>query len=255
MKKIIMFLIAGLYLFVNSIHAAPIDFSGWTTQAWDYSGNPQGNWVVSADKTSVIQTLNADASAFLNGVTLTDYIVRGSFKVNQSGDDDDIGFVFGYQNASNFYVFDWKQGNQLPNLEGFSVRKISASSVADLVLADFQNSPSSTNMTIINSDFRTDNGWVDFNTYDFFLDFKPGNFQVKITEGALTLYDVVINDGSFLSGQFGLWNNSQPNAQYFNLDLTERNQGPENQVPEPSILMLLGLGMFGILAAQRKFKK
>ncbi|SFK15040.1 Thrombospondin C-terminal region [Nitrosomonas aestuarii] len=48
----------------------------------------------------------------MNNLNQTQYSIDGSWQVTTSSDDDYMGFVFGYQNPSNFYMFDWKQGTQ-----------------------------------------------------------------------------------------------------------------------------------------------
>jgi len=37
---------------------------------------------------------------------------EGTFYIDNDGDDDFVGFVFGYQNNRNFYLVSWKKGTQ-----------------------------------------------------------------------------------------------------------------------------------------------
>ena len=94
-------------------NAAALDLSGWSPLTLTYTGGqPAGNWVLESGNTAVKQTVNADPSFYLNNLNQTSYKMEGSWQVQSSSDDDYMGFVFGYQNSSNFYLFDWKQGTQ-----------------------------------------------------------------------------------------------------------------------------------------------
>ena len=160
--------------------ATYLDLSSWTDYAYDFSGGqPAGNWVLAADNYSVTQTINADPSTYLNGLSQSSYSMQGSFEVLTSSDNDFIGFIFGRQDASHFYLFDWKQGYQNEpgygiGQEGFSVKKISAPSAGSLGLTDFWSSSGTAYSTILDSYFANDAGWADQTVYDFSLSFQSG---------------------------------------------------------------------------------
>src|SRR5690554_3436137 len=84
---------AGLYATTASAVPVPIDLNTWTEE-----GAPSnGNWVVSGDGSSVNQTINGDPTFFVSPNNFLNTAFDGSFSVNTTGDDDFIGFVFGYQ--------------------------------------------------------------------------------------------------------------------------------------------------------------
>ena len=92
--------------------ADPINLSSWSALTLDFPGGQSaGSWVLEPGNTAVTQVINADPSFYLNDLNQTQYSIDGSWQVLPAGagDDDYMGFVFGYQNSSNFYLFDWKQ--------------------------------------------------------------------------------------------------------------------------------------------------
>lgn len=206
------------------VNASVESFVGWSVQNWNtVPGNAFGSWVLSADNTSVTQTLNSNPSVLLNGADKTNYSMQGYFRVDTANDDDYIGFVFGYQDSKNFYLFDWKQAYQagsdgVISQAGFSVKKFSAPPANNLTNADFSGTANTQNVTILANKYGNEFGWTDFKTYGFYLCFTSGTFQIVITDGPTILWDVIINDPTFSSGQFGLFNNSQPSTVYFNLE-------------------------------------
>ena len=129
----------------TSASAVPIDLSSWSALTLDYAGGqPAGNWVLGGGGTEVTQTINADPSLFLNNVNQTSYSIDGTWQVLTRSDDDYMGFVFGYQNSSNFYLFDWKQGTQgyvgQTANEGMTIKKMTGSTgdgLVDLSLSEF----------------------------------------------------------------------------------------------------------------------
>ena len=81
---------------------------------WKHEGLlANGSWTISADSLSVRQAVNDEPTFFVSPDTFENVTIRGSFYVD-SGDDDYIGFVFGYQRPDgaeeyfDFYLLDWK---------------------------------------------------------------------------------------------------------------------------------------------------
>lgn len=230
--------------------AGPVDLSSWTPLTLDYSGfQSAGNWVVSADNLSVVQTINADPSFFLNNLNQTSYSMDGSWKVETSSDDDFMGFVFGYQNSSNFYLFDWKQAYQnepgygIAN-EGMTIKKMTGATgdgLVDLSIPEFwKNTVGSANVAILATNHSSTIGWVDNHSYDFHLDFglNPGEIHIVVKDGATTLWDTTLNDTTFLSGQFGFYNFSQEKVRYAGFEQTGGYV-----IPAPGAILLGGIGV------------
>jgi len=244
----------------TSASAVPIDLSSWSELTLDYAGGQSaGNWVLGGGNTEVTQTLNADPSFYLNNVNQTSYSMEGSWLVQPGWDDDYMGFVFGYQNSSNFYLFDWKQGTQgymgQTANEGMTIKKMTGATgdgLTDLSLAEFwENTADFGDMEVLAQNQGGTKGWGDGVLYDFKLDFNiiAGEFSVEVKEGATTLWDVTVNDSTFTSGEFGFYNYSQEQVKYAGFEQTGGVP-----VPEPSILALLVLGLAGIgYTGKKKF--
>lgn len=223
--------IAGLILSTSTFaNASLIDLNAW-------SGTSGGNWVVDGSGTSVLQTINGQPTYFLSDNNYINKKFDGTFGVETTGDDDFIGFVFGYNSNNDFLLFDWKQGNQAGAESGFTLSKISGSDV------DYWNHTDS-DITVLASDYAGNNGWADNTVYDFSLDFTTTGIKIDIN--GTNIFDV---SGSFNSGKFGFYNYSQSQVRYTGF---EEEISP-SAIPEPSTFAIFALGMIGLVS--RRFKK
>ncbi len=207
-----------------------IDLSTWTVVQYELNAQDDANWALDATNTVVEQTINADASIFLSDFDIASTQIEGSWRVDTSGDDDYMGFVFGYQGRGHYYLFDWKQLDQGDALgfaqHGMSVKVIEVDGGGDPTGLDlWPTSPTTGNVTVLRHNTI---GWEDFVDYEFQLTFFPGQFQIEVLEGDTVLESWTVDDDTYTGGGFGFYNYSQGNVLYSGF--TQRDLPPQQYV-------------------------
>jgi len=211
-----------------------IDLNTWTQE-----GDPSsGTWNVFNGGNSVEQIDNWTASWFVSPNDFINVRIQGTFLVNPGGDDDLIGFVFGYQNpigalttpsstSVKSYFFDWKKGTQtylgLTSNEGFALYEMDglfdftniAASPPNAVFPEFWERVNSPVLNVINTDYGN-NGWNFAQQYDFELKYTSDSIIIWI-DGVQIFEEA----GCFEPGRFGFYNHSQASVVYsdFSYDL------------------------------------
>lgn len=269
MKHLLAVTIASSALAIAAPASAdPVDLSSWTALTLNFPGGQgAGSWVLEAGNTAVRQVINADPSFFLNNLHQTAYTIEGSWQVSSYGGDDDyMGFAFGYQNSSNFYLFDWKRGTQgyvgRTANAGMTVKKFTGATgngLTDLSIEEFwENGADFGDMSVLATNHGAGLGWASPTFYTFTLDFGlvANQFRIVVKEGVTTLWDVTVDDSTFTAGQFAFFNNSQANVHYAGFEqdggvIVDPDPDPD-PVPEPASMTIVGLGLLSWACSRRR---
>ncbi|PRQ06262.1 hypothetical protein [Enhygromyxa salina] len=167
--------------------------------------------------TTVCTTSNSDPSAYVCPTVHQQSRITGTMVVNTASDDDMIGFVWGWQSASQFYLFQWKQLPQpwfgCMGSAGMTIKKFDATDV--YVLDDFACDNDTANQTVLMTpDETTTSGWIDNREYGVELLYDLTQTEITITDLSdnSVVANFVVMDDSYPNGKFGTYDFSQEQA-------------------------------------------
>lgn len=240
--------------------AAPVsvDLTGWT------ANGGSSNWNVQAGNDAVLQTVNGAPTIFFDpsATSTQGKALSGTIQVLDTGDDDFIGFVLGYDanevfsSTADYYLIDWKQGNQSGWNAGLRISHVtdgSSGNNSGTTGSFWQHTAGQ--VDLIDSAINLGStGWVDGQEYLFDLVFTSTIIQVYV-DGALEI-DVTASDfglTTFDDGSFGFYNYSQPNVLYAGIEeKTAGEVNPDLAVSAPGALALLLAGLVAVGASRRR---
>jgi len=172
--------------------------------------------------------------------------------VGTSADDDYIGFVFGYQDPTHFYLFDWKKSNQAtygngadpePGAASAGMRVLKVAATSALTILDLWP----TNGNPGRSEVLYSNAipWANNIDYSFDLVLSSTGFSITIKQGATVLATITIADTSYATGKFGMYNFSQNACEYSGFIVTpDEPQFDEVTTNAAEILIRMALDPF-----------
>ena len=190
---------------------------------WMRTGPGSATWNVETGGRTVLQTVNGDPTFYVSSQEYRNLTVQGTIKVNDTSDDDWIGFVLAYKDPQNtssdqyeFILFDWKKADQSGAYAGYSISDVNG----QITLSDFNTyfwnhtdtGPSGV-FDVLNTDFG-DKGWAAGTTYYFRILYLPTRIKVMVND--VTIFDV---SGTFQDGRIGFYNYSQADVQYGNVQI------------------------------------
>jgi len=192
-----------------------IDLSTWQTIQYELNSQPDASWDLQPGNTSVLQSVNSDASIFLSEFDAIGQEIRGTWRVETGSDDDFMGFVFGYQGRGQYYLFDWKQSSQTFGGDfaevGMSLKIVDMPAGSDPTQDDLWPTIGNANVTV---PLHNTIPWVDFVDYEFVLNWVPGTIQITVLEAGQVLENWTLADSTYTSGAFGFYNYSQGDVLY-----------------------------------------
>jgi cysteine-rich repeat protein len=195
----------------------PLLFANWQQQG----PLANGNWNVSLDFASVLQTINGDPTMFVSPNSYVNVEIQGTIQVATTGDDDLVGFVFGYRSPIadagdpptlfDTYLLDWKQGTQAfgggTSMEGLALSYLDGD-FSDAWLP-FWVRTDEERWAVLDTSYSAAAGWADNALNTFRLIHREDRV------------DIIMNDelifrvaGDFQDGRFGFYNYSQASVRY-----------------------------------------
>lgn len=240
--------------------SAPVDLSGWIENGFK-GNNGAGTWTVSGANDEVFQSINGQPTVFFDA-TANDQgkSLAGTIEVQTTSDDDFVGFVLGYQDGefnstmADFWLIDWKQGDQSGAFEGLALSHVSGDIAnggnADPTLWEHTGTVSEVQRaTNLGS-----TGWSDNTVYSFELVFTEDLIQVLVNGVQELSYSSATHGSQFTDGAFGFYNYSQTNVNYAGITedvVVVVPPDPTNiSIPGIAPLFLTGLGL--LAAAKRR---
>lgn len=182
-----------------------VDLHSWTQAG----ASSAGNWTVAPNGHSVYQSINGEPTAFMSTEKYSYRTFKGVIKVDSNaGDDDWIGFILGDPN-SEFYIFDWKKGDQSGASKGYKLihHKGSLSTFQAMGWGPSHESNTSTNTILARN---TSKGWTHGTSYNFEMQVYANRIVTKIDGN--TIFDVSGLD--IKPSRFGFFNWSQGKVNY-----------------------------------------
>ncbi|HIG30438.1 MAG TPA: hypothetical protein EYQ50_22625 [Verrucomicrobiales bacterium] len=227
----------------------PISFNHDDFNTLNFKGASSGKseWVIQNDGQGVVQTMNFLASAFVMKARPGGSRIQGQLRNDEAKDDDYIGFIFGYQDLGNFYLFDWRAGNDAKEelglaRQGMSIRSFHSES--PLTESDlWPTFESSLKATVL---FRNDIPWIPHQDYHLDLIHQQGFISIQIRDSNGEIAHIEFQDKTYAPGQFGLYNFSQPNVVFSDFSVT--------QVVQPQVLKIDAFDEDGDLLSFSLFK-
>src|SRR5690554_1235435 len=199
----------------NSQCGQVMDLNTWTVNG----GN--SDWSVQPSGTSVIQGINGFPTYFVNDFDFINVEFNGRFVVTGSGDNDFVGFTFGYQgpfnpaNNNDYYLFSVVKNEPAPH--GTTCENFFGyvnGTTPQLNLWNYNATAPSIIMNYLCDDTSFP-GWNLDQVYDFTCRYTSTNVIIFING-----VEIVNHDGCFQPGRFGFYNHSQNNVIYSDFSYT-----------------------------------
>ncbi|MCF8389024.1 MAG: gliding motility-associated C-terminal domain-containing protein, partial [Bacteroidales bacterium] len=225
MRKSIFTSFFSFFLFIQFLAGQCI--TNLNFHQWHATGNTNVQWVIESD--SVLRETSTGSTHppafFIKDQDLINVKITGTMRIEYSGDDDFIGFVFGYRKpgiANNghhyeFILFDWKGANGEINgynaYEGFMLTRVDKSIAPEQQWKYFWGHADEAGFDVLDRNTGPDKGWEFDTDYHFELTYTSTRIIIQIN--GEEIFDV---PGCFQAGGFGFYAFSQQHLQFRNFD-------------------------------------
>lgn len=159
---------------------------------------------------------NGLANAYVCPAVMEQAQVSFDLEVVNNADNDGIGFVWGWQDASHFYLFSWKQTTEAapwgPWEEGVTIKRIEADAPGDITGEDLAATYDTAAGTVLATPTEfLDQGWENQTQYRVFLDLAGATTTITIVDqdNATTVATGSITDATLGPGAVGSYDASQ----------------------------------------------
>ncbi|SYZ79390.1 Hypothetical protein TART1_2243, partial [Trichococcus shcherbakoviae] len=191
-------------------------------------------WVVYDNGAEIHQTKNSDPAIAVGDHALVNVDFDGTFFIEDTSDDDFVGFIFSYQSNAKFYLVTWKKGPQ--NWNGQAERGVA------LKLVDSATGPGTALETALWVTASTANqaqllwhdgsiGWTPNVAYRWQLHHRPdiGTIRFYLYQGNNQVIDSGnIYDDTLKGGRLGLFCFSQQQIIWSNMKYTCSDDVPQD---------------------------
>jgi len=187
--------------------------SDWQVVQYEFGAQADAEWNFDLGGTRASQEANSDASILLSDLDVAGRVLWGELGAGIA--PDFMGFVFGYRNPGEFYLFDWKRttASYLSFGTAEAGMRLTAFHVDSGTPTgrDFWASDVAENTTLLR---RNSMPWTPGAVYRFSLSFLPGAFRIRVWEGLNLIEQWEVEDATHPSGRFGYFVNSLQDVRF-----------------------------------------
>ncbi len=168
--------------FVAIIFSLPSMAFGLAMNLQNWTASSGGNWNVSNDGYSVLQTINGQPTYFVSDTDYFNRLIEGTFTVKTTSDDDFIGFVFGFNGSEGLSPF--RLEAKQSDLRTRRLHSFSNITGSDINLWGHTGN----DLEILASSYSSSLGWRDLQSYEFSLDYSAARTIISIDDE--TIFDI-----------------------------------------------------------------
>jgi len=178
----------------------PVNLSNWIVENVPGTSGSTPVWELDTTGYVAHQLADSQPTNFMSPIDMSAGHIRGTLRVADTGDDDNIGITFGYQDENHYYFLMWN--NQRSTGTGWiSVRRVNNNF----------GSPWDGVETLYVKYGVPWQPQVEY-TYDF--EFIEGGFNIVIKDNDTLIDNITIDDTTFITGRFGFHGTSQGDVYY-----------------------------------------